>query len=366
MKIGIDVSILKRGGGVAVYISQLLSGLQAAGKNHEFVLYANFPNGKQTLNVPFPVVSTRIPDRILNFLWTELRFPPVSWLAGATDVFHSTAHSPVYAYSPPAKNWIVTVHDLFTFKLNYSQETQERERKVLKLMDRHAKGVIAVSHSTRNDLIEMVPGLESRTVVIHEGIDEKFFSVERQPQALRKYGITGPYILYVGAADAHKNLIRLVNAFKRLAPEIPHSLVLAGRMTERYRPVMQWVAEANLSDRVVFTDTVSEADLPVIYKGADLFVLPSLYEGFGLVLLEAMACGTPVAASNISSIPEVLGDTGALFDPLREDDIYETLSRVLSDPARLQTMQTRGIERARLFSWREMANQTLKFYEQAV
>ena len=162
-------------------------------------------------------------------------------MIGPVDVFHSPAHSPVYAYCPPAKNWVVTVHDLFTFKLNYRKETQEREWKVLKLMDRYAKRVIAVSQSTRNDLIEMIPGLASRMTVIQEGVDEAFFHAANSVSTLKKYGISGPYILYVGAADFHKNLIRLVNVFQRLSAIIPHSLVLAGQLTERYRPIMERV-----------------------------------------------------------------------------------------------------------------------------
>ncbi|MBW6499458.1 MAG: glycosyltransferase family 4 protein, partial [Bacteroidales bacterium] len=278
------------------------------------------------------------------------------------DVFHSPAHSPVYAYCPPAKKWVVTVHDLFTFKLNYGKEIQERERKVLKIMDKKASRVIAVSHSTRNDLIEMVPGLASRTVVIHEGVDRKFFNAGISRDTLEKYGIKNPYILYVGAADQHKNLIRLVHVYKRLSGMIPHVLVLAGKITERYRPIMEEVEKLKLNHKVIFTDCVAENDLPSLYKGADFFVLPSVYEGFGLVLLEAMASGTPVVASGVSSIPEVLGNAGALFNPYDEDEMYDVCLTVLSDSERRRKMQIQGVERARLFSWRKMTEETLEIY----
>jgi glycosyltransferase involved in cell wall biosynthesis len=285
-------------------------------------------------------------------------------LIGPVDLFHSPAHSPVYGYCPPARNWVVTVHDLFTFKLNYAKETQIRELRVLKIMDKKASRVIAVSHSTRNDLIEMVPSLASRTVVIHEGVDERFFSADCSHQTLKKYGIEVPYILYVGAGDFHKNLIRLLNVYQRLSDIFPHSLVLAGKITERHRPIMEHVEKLDLRHRVVFTDTVTENDLPTVYKGADLFVLPSIYEGFGLVLPEAMACGTPVAASRISSIPEVVGDAGELFDPYDENNIYDVCQRILSDPERLRRMQIMGIEWARRFSWQKMAEETRRVYEE--
>lgn len=312
----------------------------------------------------FHVATFRIPDRILRYLWLYLRYPPIERLIGPVDLFHSTAHSPIYAYCPPAKKWVVTVHDLFTFKLNHVKETQARELKVLKIMDRKASRVIAVSHSTRNDLVGMIPGLASRTVVIQEGVDEKFFSADCPHQTLKKYGIEGPYILYVGAGDLHKNLSRLIKVYVRMSDIFPHSLVLAGKITERYRPIMELVEKLNLSHRIVFTDTVAEDDLPAVYKGADLFVLPSIYEGFGLVLPEAMACGTPVVASRISSIPEVVGNAAELFDPYDEDNMYDVCQTVLSDPDRRRRMRIIGVEWARRFSWQKMAKETRKIYEE--
>lgn len=300
----------------------------------------------------------------MKYISINLRYPSIEQLIGPVDVFHSPAHSPVYAFCPPAKNWVVTVHDLFTFKLNYKKDTQDLERKVLKIMDKKASRVIAVSHSTRNDLIEMIPGLASRTVVIHEGVDPRFFQAEFTPSLQVKYGLKTPYVLYVGAADAHKNLIRLVNVYHRLIPDFPHYLVFAGRITERYRPVMERVQELNLQHRVIFTDAIPDDELPGIYKGAELFILPSLYEGFGLVLLEAMACGTPVIASNISSIPEVVGNAGDLFDPYSENDMYDVCYRVLTNTEHLRNMQTMGVNQARQFSWQTMADETLKIYEE--
>ena len=194
MKVGIDISILTRGGGVANYIGQLLSGLKNAHRNEHYILFYNsFQNSSPPEIDPFfRVASFRIPDRILKYLWIHLRYPPIERLIGPVDLFHSPAHSPVYSYCPPARNWVVTVHDLFTYKLNYGKETQARELKVLKIIDKKASRVIAVSRSTRNDLIEMIPGLASRTVVIHEGVDEKYFSADCSHQTLKKYGIKGP------------------------------------------------------------------------------------------------------------------------------------------------------------------------------
>ena len=366
MNIGIDVSILQRGGGVANYIYHLLEGLKQVSSGHQYKL---FFNSVKKANLPidhnfFKVRTTRIPNRILQLFWLYLRFPPVEWLLGNIDVFHSPAHSPVYAYCPSARKWIVTVHDLFTFKLNYDKKTQEKEMIVLRRIEQNAERVIAVSNSTRNDLLEIIPSLDSRVVVIPEGVDERFYKEKFYSKVLVKYGIQAPYILYIGAAGSHKNLPCLINVFKRLSEIIPHSLVFAGRITERYKAVIKLTNDINLQNRVVFAGTIEENDLSSIYKGADLLALPSLYEGFGLVLLEAMASGTPVVASNISSIPEVVGDAAKLFDPHDEEEMYAAIYTVVSNSSLRKKMKEKGLERARLFSWKKMAQETLRIYEE--
>ncbi len=361
-----DISILKRKGGVANYILHLLRGLKRARPDYRYKLYFN---SVRLVDLPidsnfFEITSTRIPNRILRIFWLYLGFPPIEWLIGDVDIFHTPAHSPVYSLCPPARKWVVTVHDLFTFKLNYKKRTIGRELTALRRIERKAERVIAVSESTRNDLLEIIPALKSRVVVIPEGVDEKFFTSEFLPEAISKYRISTPYILYIGAADFHKNLLRLVNVFKRLSEKIPHNLILAGKLTGRHNKIIQLVNKFGLNSRVLFTGSIEEEDLPSVYKGADLFVLPSLYEGFGLVLLEAMASGTPVVASNTSSIPEVVGDAALLFDPYDEEDIYNSIYSVISDDSLRDNMKRMGVNRARLFSWEKMVKETLLVYEE--
>ena len=364
--IGIDISILNHRGGVKNYILHLLNNIRQIRPEYQYKLYFN---SIMKVDLPidskyFKVRSTRIPNRVLQYFWLRLGFPPVEWFLGNIDLFHSPAHSPVYAICPPTKKWVVTVHDLFTFKLNYKKSFQEKELAVLRRMEQKADKVITVSQSTRNDLLEIIPSLEPRTVVINEGVDNIFSQSELSIEVLNKYKIKSPYILYLGAANFHKNLLRLVNVFNRLSEKNPHFLVIAGKLTERHHTIIKQVKDIGIEKRVIFTGSIKEEDLPSLYKGADLFVLPSLYEGFGLVLLEAMASGTPVAASNISSIPEVVGDAALLFDPYNEEDIYNTINTVISNDSLRNSMKIMGIERARLFSWEKMANETLKIYEE--
>lgn len=177
MKIGIDISILQRGGGVANYISHLLLGLGKTAPEHQDHLFTT-PENKVHLPVEsrsFTMHTSPMPTRLLQPLWLYLRFPPASLFTGRTHLFHSPAHSPVYALSPPAVNWVVTVHDLFTFKLHYPASRKRQEERALKLMEASAAKVITVSHATRNDLLEMCSASATKTVVIHEGVDESFF-----------------------------------------------------------------------------------------------------------------------------------------------------------------------------------------------
>ncbi|MFH1985707.1 MAG: glycosyltransferase family 1 protein [Pseudomonadota bacterium] len=366
MKIGIDISILKHGGGVGSYIDHLLKGYKNSRIQHQYSLFFNSFRTNYKINVDplFNVKSFRIPDLILKYFWIYLTYPPIEYFIGPVDVFHSPAHSPIYSYCPPAKKWVVTIHDLFTFKLNYGKNTKALELKVLKILDKKANRIIAVSHSTRNDLIELVPGLESRTIVIHEGVDEKYFYAERSELISKKYGIRTPYILYVGAGDYHKNLIRLIKVYKRISYIFPHFLVIVGKITDRHRVLRVLVKELNLSQKVIFTGIVNEDNLPAVYKGADLFVLPSIYEGFGLVLPEAMACGIPIIASRNSSIPEVVGNAGVFFNPFHEDNMYDVCLTVLSNHELRRRMQFLSIKQARKFSWQKMVERTLEIYEE--
>jgi glycosyltransferase involved in cell wall biosynthesis len=369
MIIGIDINILNRGGGIANYISQLLENFRQLEPNNKYKLYYN---SFQKVHMPvddtyFHVTSSRLPNRLLQYFWTNLRFPPIEWFTGNVDVFHSPAHSPIYALSPPTKRWVVTVHDLFTFKLNYSREIQSKEMIALRLIERHAAKVICVSNSTLNDLLEIVPSLHSKTVVIPEGVDEIFFADKKPSTKLSSvYRSQVPYILYVGAADPHKNLQRLIKVFSRIAKKIPHNLVLAGRITNNHKPLKDLTLALDIHNRVIFTDSIDADALPSLYEGADLFVLPSLYEGFGLVLLEAMASGTPVVSSNVSSIPEIVGNAARLFNPLDEDNMCDIVYGTIMDINLRATMKVNGIARARHFSWKKMAQETLQIYKEVV
>ena len=365
MIIGIDITIASYGRGVANYIIKLLENFLKISPENE---YRAFYNSFRSQAICFDtkrmkVVTTRIPQRILKFMWLDLGFPKIESFLGLIDLFHSPAHSPVYAICPPANNWIVTVHDLFTFKLNYPKRTRQEEWKILLRMAKKAAHVIAVSESTKKDLLELIPSLESRVSVIHEGVDEIFQYNPNHQLILNKYNIDTPYILYVGSAGPNKNLLTLIEAFSQINKLTNHNLVLVGDVEWRYKPLMDMVKKKRLQKRVQFTGFVPKGDLPAIYSGADVFVCPSLYEGFGLTVLEAMACKTPVVASNISSIPEIVNDSAILFDPYSVDDLNHSLLQILGSETLRDELRAKGSQRVKKFSWTRAAKQTLELYK---
>jgi alpha-1,3-rhamnosyl/mannosyltransferase len=170
----------------------------------------------------------------------------------------------------------------------------------------------------------------------------------------------------VGTFKPHKNVGRLLAAWKQLQPSPSWQLVLAGIGSRRYPAPKEQVAHLGLTSSLRVLDSVPEAELPSLYSGASAFVFPSLYEGFGLPVLEAMACGTPVVCSRSSSLPEVVGDAAILFDPMNVSDIARSLDNLLADPARRDALALQGIARARLFTWSKTAEATLSVYESVV
>lgn len=283
-------------------------------------------------------------------------------------------HSPYYLmpYRPgvPA---VVTVHDLIP--LLYPQYFTAGQRLIFALTiraaTRTARQIVAVSNATARDLERLLGPLAgrgaARVSVIPEAADPTFGPrPDREIAALRaRLGLPERYVLYLGSNKPHKNLVRLVEAWARLPPQ-PLPLALAGLWDPRF-PEARLRAEAlGLGDAVRFLGSVPEPDLPALYGGATAFVFPSEYEGFGLPVLEAMACGAPVACARTSSLAEIAGDAALMFDPAGEEAIAQALAQLLSTPDLRAELRDRGRERAAQFSWQRAAQETLALYRQMV
>jgi alpha-1,3-rhamnosyl/mannosyltransferase len=235
---------------------------------------------------------------------------------------------------------------------------------------RAARLVLTVSHATRRDIEAFYPAAAGKLRVTGNAVDASFRR-EKDPtllEAVRKrYELPERFVLALGAGRPHKNLGMLVDAFAQLDPSTAPALVLAGARDARFDDEVEARTRAgDLQQRVVRPGRIREEDLPALYSLAELFVLPSLVEGFGMPVLEAMACGTPVLASNASSVPEVAGDAAISFDPLERQQLAREMERLLLDPSLRADLSLRGVQRAAAFTWDRVAESTLQAYGDAI
>ncbi len=363
MLIGIDASrsVAQRRTGTENYSLNLIRHLLALESDHRYRLYFNHPPSynlqSATCNLrtmPFPRLWTH-----LRLSWEMARCPP--------DLLFVPAH--VLPIVHPRRS-VVTVHDLGY--LYYPEAHRLLDRLYLDLSTRYnaraATHLIADSLATKRDLVERYGVEPDKITVVYPGYDDATFQPVRDEEAIAavnaKYDIAGDYVLFVGTLQPRKNLVRLIEAFSNIQYPISSlQLVTVGKKGWLYQEIFRRVEELGLEKRVIFTGYVAEDDLPTLLSGARLSVFPSLYEGFGLPVLEAMACGTPVVCSDASSLPEVAGDAALLVDPLDVGDLAAALERVLRDEALRAELVRRGFEQVRKFSWERCARETLGVLE---
>ena len=296
-------------------------------------------------------------------IWTHSSLPVRAILDHVSVVLSTGSEGTLVPLMPQ----VVTVHDIIPL-LFPSLHPHAIEliffRHFLPRVLRHSSAVIAVSESTKKDIIKFYHLPAEKIHVIYEGYDTELFYSQQDTQAVTKvYGLED-YIHYGGNILPHKNVARLIQAFKLIASKVPHQLVLQGRRDSVHAAELETlVRELDLEGRVVFVGYVPLNHLPCLYSGATAFVTVSLSEGFGLPPLEAMACGTPVVASRVSSLPEVVGDAGILVDPNDTEQIAEALLRVIEHPALRAELSQKAVKRAALFSWSATARQTLELLQ---
>jgi glycosyltransferase involved in cell wall biosynthesis len=278
------------------------------------------------------------------------------------------------AYTLPW-NWkgkcVVTVHDIIA--LDFPEYCSCANRTYFRLALPHsinkADRIIAVSHTVKNDILRKFPACASKIEVIYHGIDDIFRetpSVEKLTEVRKKYELPEKYILFVGNIEPKKNIARLIEAFRNLVQQssIPHSLVIAGQFAWKYGDIMQ-VKKQN-DKRIIFPGYIQQSDLAAVYTLADLFVFPSLYEGFGLPPLEAMACGLPVIASNVGALPETTGGNAFTVNPLSVAAIETAMYKLLHD----NNLRTHLVERGRIhvqkFKWKTSWEKTVKLYHSLI
>lgn len=372
MRICIDVSAAVHGrAGLGRYAQELTAAISEMDCKNEYITFYNHAS-QANLKPPIDRLQ-RITSLHSNKPW-RMRVL-LAHLAGLAqdrlfpdiDLFHATDHLLPRFYNIKS---VFTVNDL-TFSL-YPKTHRSWNRLFLQLMMprflRTANAIIAISDCTRRD-VSRVYGLDPEKIqVIYDGVHPHFHPVqEGEKQAVcRKYSLPEQYLLNVGTIEPRKNLNTLLEAYHLIRQRgINLPLVIAGKKGWRSEGFFKKRRLAGLEEQVQWAGFVSDNDLPAIYSGASAFIFPSLYEGFGLPVLEAMACGTPVICSNVSSLPEIAGEAALMFDPCDPDALAGAIARVLTDGALNQELRELGYAQAARFTWEQTARKTLAVYEQA-
>lgn len=359
-------------GGSEVVARRLLGALRERAPGIEWIVYAgpealgslaaeSWAGGVRLVEAPLP--SSSKPLRVLG----ELTWLPMRARRDRVQLLHSMGTTAPVAGGPPS---VVTVLDLIYHHVpeTFPRLARAGLRALVPAGARHARRVIAISESGRKDLVATLRLPPDKVDVVHLGLGMAPAPDPTPPHELRaRHAIRpGPIVLSVAAGLRHKNLERLLAAFAALAPERAATLVLVGHAGLDQARLRARAAALGIADRCVFTGWIEARELEGLYRAAALFAYPSLLEGFGMPILEAMARGVPVACSSASALPEVAGGAAELFDPHDVPSISAALERLLDDPRRRDELVARGRRRASEFTWDRAAEGTLAVYERAL
>lgn len=333
-------------------------------KNDHETIYKLFYNGYQKKEFSYfhfintKYVQTRIPNRILNISLKLFGYPKFEKLAGPTQVLFMPNINLLRVND--TTKIVLTVHDLSPLLLpefyNLKDKIWHKFINIPKLIAR-ANKIVAVSEFTKLSLIEKMNVPASKIVVAPLGVDHEIYkpnlSIDKLRDVRNRYGLPGDFVLYLGTVEPRKNLERLIESFELL--EEPVHLVIAGKLGWKYSKILDQIQNSPKRRFIKLIGYVNEADKPLIIKLAKVFVWPSLYEGFGLPVLEAMAVGTPVVTSNVSSLPELAGDAAMLVNPYSTEDITAAVSQLLNNQPLREQYSLRGLDRSKNFTWEKCA-----------
>lgn len=370
MHIAIDAhSVGAQLGGNETYAVNLIEALAEIDQSNRYTLYVTKPSAIERFANRWPnfKVKRTLPHtplvRIPVTLSAELRRNPV-------DLLHVQYTAPPFTPCPV----VATIHDLSFEHLpeTFSRRSRAQLRLTVRRTARNAARILTLSEFSRRDIVETYKIDPARITVTPAAAPRHFKPVgnETELRRIRKtYGIERDYILALGSIQPRKNLVRLIGAYSSLwqnhqGTNVPQ-LVIAGKRGWLEAETIRAAQQSAASNDILFIGYVGEVDLPALYRGALCFAYPSYFEGFGLPVLEAMQCGTPVIAANRTSLPEVLGDAGMLVDPFDETSIADALNKVVENPDYRADLRVKGIERAEKFAWKTTARLTLQAYERA-
>jgi glycosyltransferase involved in cell wall biosynthesis len=365
MKIGIDVHSLGSGkGGNETYYRYLIGGLSALDRQNDYRLYC----AKQSARALSHGVANNFHVQSLESSSPYIRIPlelPMRARHDSLDVFHAQ-----FIVPPGMKcKTVAAIFDITYehFPAAFPAYQRMWSKALIRSSARRADHVVTLSEHSKKDIVRTYGIAAEKITVTPLGASTNFFPrvvSEAKELLAREYRIEGPFVLYLGRLQARKNLLRLIEAFNRVRRAgFPHKLVLAGKRDSLFDPVLARIRELRLDGMVILPGYVGDEHIPFFYSAADLFVFPSLYEGFGLPVIEAMACGVPVITSRGSSLEEVAGDAALLIDPLEEATIARAMTSALADGTLRAHLREAGLKRASDFSQEKAAETILAVYQ---
>ena len=371
MKVALQVDqlFLNAPGGIGTYIRNLVPALANRDPAVEMTLFHSrfdSPEPPEPWIREHPAHELRGRMRSLYLRWNVVGRPPLPAPLAGADIVHVTNHAGV-APAGARQRLVVTVHDLAFDVLPGAFPPRWRVvyRLGLRAAVRRADAIVTPSRTTAEDLLSRTSVNPSKLHVVPLAASLPAGKLDAD-DVLARLKIRGPYVLFVGTLEPRKNLVRLVRAYRRVAAEgFPHALVLAGPLGWHHESLMRELALQGPGE-IVMTGEISADELDAVYRAADVFAYPSLYEGFGLPVLEALVRGIPTVASNTSSVPEVSGDAALGVDPRSVRSIAQAISSLVSDVGLADRMAARARAQAQRFSWDETARLTLQVYERVL
>jgi len=368
LKVGIFLVVTGRqAGGPETYERCLVHSLARIDPDTRYHTYSLDPSAPALL----PPAGERMRHQVLNpnhrVLSTAVSLP-LALMRDGIDLLHAPFTPPPFSTRP----YVFTHHCFSTFNHPefYSPAVLLRLNSLIKRGLRSARRIVCVSRCTLELTADLFKLDRSRMHVVYNGVGDQYVptdAVAARQQMAARHGLDKPYLLFVGKLEARKNIVRILDAFARFRREAgePVQLVLAGKRTPLSEGLDEAIRSLGLQQDVVEIGYVPDEDLPLLYAGAHAFVFTTLWEGFGIPVIEAMSCGTPVITSNLSSLPEVAGDAALLVDPYKPEDIAEAMLKLWKSPALVADLRERGFVNARRFSWDQTARETLAVYREA-
>ncbi len=367
MRIAIDASTISTQGGPRTYVLGLVDALLRVDRENTYVIFYNdpvhlgrFPQAREI------VLPGKNP---LARLWREHVLLPLACRREKVDLLHCPKSAIPYFSPCPV---VVTLHDLIPIKHPETEKfaAQMYWRLQIPIAARRSSYIITDSEHARQEILTDFGCPADKVRAIMLGFDPRMLKPRDRTTGEnihRKYGLPEEYLLYVGTIQPRKNLDTLIEGFAlvKKSGRVSHKLVIVGRKGWLYERFFKRIQELSLTEEIIFTGFVPDEELPYLYDGARCFAYLSLFEGFGLPPLEAMACGVPVVTSNTTSLPEVVGEAGITVPPTDIERVAAALEQVLTDPLLAARMREAGIARARLFSWEAAARETLQIYTKA-